>query len=362
MEARRPVEQAVRHAAVVLLAAVVLAACGGDATSRGAPTDDARVDLTGGGATFPYPVYTRWFSRYLDATGTRINYQAIGSGAGVRQLVAGTLDFAATDVPLDTAERRALAARGVRQVPMVVGGVAVTYNLPGVTTALRLDGTTLADILLGRITRWNDPRLVALNPELALPAKDLLVVYRADASGTTYIVTDYLARTSTDWAAGPGRGKAIDWPVGLGQRGNEGVAGQVKTTPYTLGLVEAVYALQNRLPAARLRNHAGAWVTPATGNLRAAAEAMLGSIDDTVEFATSIADAPGAESYPIASLSWLVVPRSGRDTAHVAGVHRFVRWALQNGDNDAFALGYAPVPAAMRRHALAALDSAPAPP
>ncbi|MCU0627499.1 MAG: phosphate ABC transporter substrate-binding protein PstS [Gemmatimonadaceae bacterium] len=348
----------------VLAAAIgFLVAC----TSGGDGTRDAavpgRVDLTGGGATFPYPVYTRWFSRWYDSSRVRINYQAIGSGAGVRQLIAGTLDFAATDVPLDTSERRRLAARDVRMIPMVVGGVAVTYHLPDTRGTLRLDGPTLADILLGRITRWNDARLVALNPDLVLPANDLLVVYRADASGTTYIISDYLARVSPAWAAGPGRGKDIAWPVGLGQRGNEGVAGQVKTTPYTLGLVEAVFALQNRLPAARLRNHAGAWVTPQTGNLRAAAAAMLPSIDDTVEFATSINDAPGEQSYPIAALSWLVVPgRGGRDTTAATGVRRFVRWALQNGDTDALALGYAPLPAEMRARLLATLDSTPAPP
>lgn len=346
---------------LLLAGALALAACAPREESS-PRTDSGRVDLTGGGATFPYPVYTRWFSRYHDATGVRINYQAIGSGAGVRQLVAGTLDFAATDVPLDTAERRQLAARRVRQVPMLVGGVAVTYHLPGVRETLHLDAATLADILLGRITRWNDPRLVALNPGLPLPAHDLLVVYRADASGTTYIVTDYLSRVSPAWAAGPGRGKDVQFPVGLGQRGNEGVAGQVKTTPYTLGLVEAVFALQNRLPAARLRNHAGAWVTPQTGNLRAAAEAMLGSIDDTVEFATSISDAPGERSYPIASLTWLLVPvDGGRDGTRAAGIRRFVRWALQDGDTDALALGYAPVPDAMRRRVLAGFDSTPPP-
>ena len=340
---------------VAALAGVVLAAC--DAPAPRAARDDARVDLVAGGATFPYPVYTRWFSRWLGETGTRVDYRTVGSGEGVRRLVDGTLDVAATDVPLDAAARRALASRAVRQVPMVVGGVAVTYHLPGVTGTLHLDGATLADILLGRIVRWDDARLVALNPDIALPHAPLRVVHRADTSGTTYVVTDYLARVSPAWAAGPGRATAVAWPVGTGVRGNEGVAAEVKATPHALGLVEAVYAVQNRLPAARLRNHAGAWVTPATGNLRAAAEAMLGSIDDTVEFATSIVDAPGAESYPIASLSWLVVPMAGRDTARVAAARRFVRWALERGDDDAYALGYAPIPAAMRRRALAGLEA-----
>lgn len=344
---------------LLALGALALIACASREESP-ARDDTGRVDLTAGGATFPYPVYTRWFSRFHETSGVRVNYRAIGSGDGVRELVAGTLDFAATDVPLTTDEHRRLATRRVRQVPMLVGGVAVTYHLPGVRETLRLDGETLADILLGRIVRWDDARLVALNPGVALPAQAVRVVTRADTSGTTYIVTDYLSRVSPTWATGPGRGMHVRFPVGVSQRGNEGVAGEVKSTPYTLGLVEAVYALQQRLPAARIRNHAGAWVTPQTGNLRAAAEAMLGSIDDTLEFATSINDAPGERSYPIASLTWLLVPTAPPlDSARTAGVRRFVRWALTDGDADALALGYAPVPDVMRRRLLAGLDSAP---
>jgi phosphate transport system substrate-binding protein len=327
------------------------------ATSCQAPRDTAtpreRLDLVAGGATFPYPVYTRWFSRFADSTGVRINYQSIGSGAGLRHLTAGTLDFAATDVPPDSAERRALEAQAVRVVPMLIGGVALTYNVPGLRTPLRVDGPTLADIYLGRITKWNDARLVALNPDRTLPDRDLLVVTRADASGTTYIVSDYLTRVSPAWAVGPGRGKEVAWPVGIGARGNEGVAGQVKTTEYSIGLVEAVYAYQNRLPVARVRNHAGAWVTPETGALRAAATAMLGSIDDSTEYLVSINDAPGERSYPIASLTWLVVPQAGRSPSAHAAAARFVRWALRHGDADALGLGYAPLPDAMRSRVLA---------
>ncbi len=306
------------------------------------------ITLSGAGATFPYPVYTRWFSRHTDAGGARINYRSIGSGAGIRALLADSLDFAATDVPLDRAEREALAARGIRQVPLVVGGAAVTYQIPTLTHQLRLDGTTLGDILLGRITRWNDARLVALNPDIELPAESIRVITRADTSGTSWIITDYLSGQSTSWAAGPGRSRFPDWPVGTRVRGNEGVAAEVKVTPFSIGIVEAVYAMQNRLPVARIRNHAGAWVTPQTGGLREAASAMLSSIDDTVEFATSISDAPGTASYPIASLSWLLVPARGRDTARVAATAAFVRWALEHGETDALALGYAPLPESMR--------------
>lgn len=333
----------------VLAAAATLAAC--SAARRDDSTSAQRTPsliLAGAGATFPYPLYTRWFSHFAESGDAKVTYESIGSGAGVRGLLAGTLDFAATDAPLDAAQRQELATQRIRQVPLAVGGAAVTYNVPGLTRQLRLDGTTLAEIFLGRIALWNDARIVALNPEIALPAHAITVVTRSDTSGTSWILTDYLSRQSADWARGPGRSRYPAWTVGTGVRGNEGVASELKATEYSIGVVEAVYAMQNHLPVARLRNHAGAWVTPQTGALRAAATAMLGSIDDTVEFATSISDAPGAESYPIASLSWLVVPSAGRDTVRVKAVQRFVAWALQHGEDDALALGYAPLPDAMR--------------
>lgn len=305
--------------------------------------------LEGAGATFPYPVYTRWFSRFATEGGTRINYRSIGSGAGVRALHDRSVDFAATDVPLEPSDRAMLRERNVRQVPMIVGGVAVAYHLPGVQRQLRLDGATLSDIFLGRVTRWNDARLVALNPEIVLPDTAIRVITRADSSGTSWILTDYFVRLSSAWATKPGRSRFPDWPTGTPVRGNEGVASQVKISEFSIGAVEAVYAMQNGLQVARLRNHAGAWVTPQTGNLRAAASAMLSSIEDTVEFADSINDAPGELSYPIASLTWLIVPSSAADSSRSAATERFVRWALERGADDALALGYAPLPEEMRR-------------
>lgn len=319
--------------------------------TRAARNDTARLDgvqLSGAGATFPYPVYTRWFSRFADSTGARIDYQSVGSGAGIRELLSNRVDFAATDAPLDSAERRLLGARAIRRVPLVVGGAAVTYNLPGMARQLRLDGATLGDIYLGRITHWNDARIVALNPDLTLPSQAIRLVTRADTSGTSWILTDWLTRLSPGWAAGPGRSTHPVWPLGIAARGNEGVAAEIKVTEYALGVVEVVYALQNHLPVARIRNHAGAWITPQTGALRAAASAMLGSMDDTVEFAASISDAPGELSYPMAALSWLIVPVVGRDSARTVAVTRFVNWALQHGEDDALALGYAPLPEEMR--------------
>ena len=334
---------------MVLLLACGVGACESAreaAVGRTLSTDTVKVE--GAGATFPYPVYTRWFSRFGDQAGVQIRYRSIGSGAGIRALLADSVDFAATDAPLDLAERRRFGSRTIRQVPLVVGGAAVTYHVPSLPRQLRLDGETLADIFLGRITRWDDSRLMSLNPDVSLPHEFIRVITRADTSGTSWILTDYLTRISPAWAAGPGRSKYPRWPVGLGARGNEGVAAEIKVTAYSIGVVEAVYAMQNRLQSARVRNHAGAWVTPQAGALRASASAMLDSMDDTVEFATSISDAPGEASYPIASLSWLIVPTQGRDSAHIRVMHEFVRWALARGEDDALALGYAPLPESMR--------------
>ena len=337
--------------AIALVGLALGAACtaASSADDSTLPHDQPGLTLEAAGATFPYPVYTRWFSSYAAQGGARINYRSIGSGAGIRALIDGTADFAATDIPLDDADRAQLASRGIRQVPLVVGGVAVTYNLPGVARQLRLDGATLGDIYLGRITRWNDPILVALNPDIVLPDAPLHVITRADTSGTSWILTEYLSHLSPGWARGPGRSRFPAWPVGARVRGNEGVAAEIKATEFAVGAVEAVYAMQNRLQVARIRNHAGAWVTPQTGGLRAAASAMLASIDDTLEFATSISDAPGEASYPIAALSWLLVPSRGRDTMQVRAMGGFVRWALSHGQDDALTLGYAPLPDAMRQ-------------
>ncbi len=337
-----------RNAAPALVACLMVA-CAPAPRDASRPDTSGTIALAAAGATFPYPVYTRWFSRFGDETSIRVNYQSVGSGAGMRALRDGSADFAATDAPLSASDRALLSEKGIRQVPLIVGGAAVAYQVPGLTRQLRLDGAAVADIFLGRIARWNDPRLVALNPDVTLPGDSIRVVTRGDSSGTSWILTDYLARVSAAWATGPGRSTFPAWPVGRRVRGNEGVAAEIKATEYALGVVEAVYAMQNRLPVARIRNHAGAWVTPQTGALRAAASAMLSSIEDTVEFATSISDAPGELSYPMASLSWLIVPTRGIAAPRQAAIERFVRWALSEGEADALALGYAPLPEPMRR-------------
>lgn len=343
----------------VVLAVIGLAACSQRPEGSGTAEAPTVSRLRAAGATFPYPVYTRWFSRYAESSGVRIDYESIGSGAGVRALIDGRVDFAATDVPLDAVTRSSLAQQGIRQVPLIVGGAAVTYHVPSLPAQLRLDGATLSDIFLGRIRRWNDPALLALNPDVALPTEPIRVITRADTSGTSWILTDYLTRQSPAWATEHGRSNYPSWPVGAGVRGNEGVASEVKVTPYAIGVVEAVYAMQNHLPVARIRNRAGAWITPQAGGLREAASAMLGSMDDTVEFAASISDAPGERSYPIAALSWLLVPSRGRDSTRVLATQAFVRWALTNGDADASALGYAPLPDSMRTTLLRAWGRQP---
>lgn len=235
------------------------------------------VDLTGAGATFPYPLYSKWFADYAAATGVRINYQSIGSGGGIRQLSEGTVDFGASDSPMKDDEI-AKAKGPVMHFPTVLGAVAVTYNLAALGGALRLSGQVLGDIFMGRITKWNDTRIAALNPGVSLPGSDILVVHRSDGSGTTFVFTDYLATVSPTWSSGPGRGKEVPWPVGLGGKGNEGVAGQVKQTPGSIGYVELAYAKQNNLPFAAIQNASGSFVVPSPEGMTAAAAGVAGTL------------------------------------------------------------------------------------
>jgi phosphate transport system substrate-binding protein len=337
---------------LALIGAAALSGCGGgDAGSRdsgAAPrATSGSVDLTGAGATFPYPLYSQWFSDYAAKTGVRINYQSIGSGGGIRQLSEQTVDFGASDSPMTDAELAKAKGGQVMHIPTVLGAVAVTYNLPDVQAPLRLTGEVLADIFRGTITKWNDGRIAALNPGVALPARDILVVHRSDGSGTTYIFTDYLAAVSPAWAQRPGKGKEIEWPVGLGGKGNEGVAGQVKQTPGTIGYVELAYAKQNRLSVAALRNAAGNFVTPSVESATAAAAGTAERLGKDTDYRVSIVNAPGAQAYPISSFTWLLVYRTQADSAKGRKLAEFLRWALADGGASAAALDYAPLPAAM---------------
>jgi len=331
----------------------VLTACGGDggadrASDTGAASrSSGAVDLTGAGATFPYPIYSKWFSDYAAATGVRINYQSIGSGGGIRQLSERTIDFGASDSPMTDEELGKAKGGPVLHIPTVIGAVAVTYNLPGLPAPVKLTGEVLGDIFLGKITKWNDARLAALNPGVALPARDILVVHRSDGSGTTYIFTDYLSAVSRAWAGGPGRGKEVQWPVGLGGKGNEGVAGQVKQTPGAIGYVELAYAKQNRLAVAALRNSAGNFVTPSVESATAAAAGAVEKLGPNTDYRISIVNAPGADAYPLSSFTWILVYENQPDSVKGRKIVDFLRWALANGGKQAAALDYAPLPAAM---------------
>lgn len=354
---------------------LILGACSaspnGDATSStartsttGAPSS-TRVDLTGAGATFPYPLYSRWFNEYATLANVRINYQSIGSGGGIRQVVARTVDFGATDVPMSDAEL-ASAGMPVLHIPTVIGAVAITYNLPGVTRPLQLSPDIIAGIFLGTITRWRDARIAALNPTLTLPNSDILVVHRADGSGTSYIFSDYLSTVSPDWAAGPGRGKDVRWPVGIGGKGNEGVAGQVKQMPGAIGYLEVVYARQNRLPVVRVRNAAGRFISPMPFEIASAASAVLE--DDRAFAATdaqglpdlrvSLVNAPGAQSYPIASFTWMLIAPSAIGMTKSRQLAAFLRWALLDHLDIASTLGYVPLPSEAAARVADRLDTA----
>jgi phosphate transport system substrate-binding protein len=314
-----------------MAAGVVLAAT---ANAQGA-------DLTGAGATFPYPIYSKWFSDYATKTGVKINYQSIGSGGGIRQLTEGTVDFGASDAPMSDAEQAKLKVPVVH-IPTVLGAVVITYNVPGVTQPLKLSGPVLADIYAGKVTQWNAKPIADLNAGVKLPAQDILVVHRSDGSGTTYIFSDYLSAVSADWAKAPGKGKELQWLVGIGGKGNEGVAGQVKQTPYAIGYVELAYARQNKLPYAWMQNATGKFVEPTIESVTSAAASA--NFPPTTDFRVSIVNAPGKGSYPISSFTYLLVPTTFADAAKGKKLIDFVKWAVHDGEKDAPALDYAPLP------------------
>jgi phosphate transport system substrate-binding protein len=337
--------------AIVTLLAVTACSGSGEknagdssAAATATPSMSSSVDLNGAGATFPYPIYSKWFSDYAAKTGVKINYASIGSGGGIKQLSEGTVDFGATDGPM-TEEDQAKAKGGrVLHFPAVLGAVVITYNLAEVSAPLRLTGEVLGDIFLGKIKKWNDVRLASLNPGVTLPAKDILVVHRSDGSGTTYIFTDYLAAVSPAWASGPGRGKDVNWPIGLGGKGNEGVAGSVKQTPASIGYVELAYAKQNRLPTAHMQNATGAFVEPTIESITAAAEAASSKLGPDSDYRVSIVNSAGPGVYPISSFTWLLVYQNQPDATKGKKLVDFMRWMYAEGQASAPALDYAPLP------------------
>jgi len=307
----------------------------------------AQLLINGAGATFPYPIYSKWFDEYAKVdSSVRFNYQSIGSGGGQKQITEQTVDFGASDGPMSDAALNKAPGK-ILHLPTVAGAVVITYNLPD-NPRLRLDGPAVADIYLGKITKWNDPAMAALNPDVKLPDTDIVVVHRSDGSGTSYIFTDYLSKVSTEWAGKVGKATSVKWPAGLGAKGNEGVAGQVKQLPGTIGYVELIYAHQNKLPFADLRNASGQFVT---ASLESITEALaMAKIPDDFRF--SMVNAPGEKAYPIAGTTWLLVYEQQKDAEKGKKLVEFLNWALTQGEGMAASLDYAPLPDSVKQRVL----------
>jgi phosphate transport system substrate-binding protein len=304
----------------------------------------AETNLNGAGATFPYPVYSKWFNEYHKAhPDIQINYQSIGSGGGIKQLQARTVDFGASDGPM-TDEQLAGTGFKVLHIPTVLGAVVPTYNIPGVTGEIKFTGEVLADIFLGNIKKWNDPKLAKANPGIKFPDTDIVVVRRADSSGTSYIFTDYLSKVSDEWKNKVGKNTAVNWPTGMGQKGNEGVAGFVRQTEGSIGYVELIYALQNKMSFGAVQNAAGQFVKASLASVTAAAASMKEIPDD---FRVSITNAPGKEAYPISSFTWLLVPEHWSDAGKEKAFVDFLNWMVNDGQKMTEPLNYAPLPKAV---------------
>jgi len=299
-----------------------------------------RLQINAAGATFPYPIYSKWFDEYHKMhPELEINYQSIGSGGGIRQVVSGTVDFGASDGPM-TDEQLSQAKTKILHFPTVLGADVPTYNIPGVTEELKFTPAALAGIYLGKITKWNDPEITKVNPGVKLPGDDIVVVHRSDGSGTTYIWVDYLSKVSDEWKSKVGKSTSVNWPVGLGGKGNEGVSGLVKQTPDSIGYVELIYAIQNQMTYGRVENSSGVFVKADLASVTAAA-AGSAMPDD---FRVSITDAPAKSAYPISSFTWLLIPSSFSDAAKRDAITGFLRWMLKDGQKYTEPLAYAPLP------------------
>jgi phosphate transport system substrate-binding protein len=327
----------VNFAKKIALAALLLVLAG----PAGAQSSGT-ISLNAAGATFPYPMYSKWFDQYHKLhPNIQINYQSIGSGGGIRQVLAHTVDFGASDGPMSD-DQLAKAGFRILHFPTVLGADVPTYNIPGVTAELKFTPEALAGVFLGTITKWNDPAIAKVNPDVALPGDDIVVVHRSDGSGTTYIWTDYLSKVSNGWATKVGKGTSVNWPVGLGGKGNEGVAGLVKQTPYSLGYVELIYAIQNHMPYGPVRNEAGVFVKAELASVSAAAAGAAKAMPD--DFRVSITNAPGRTAYPISSFTWLLIPAQISDATKREVIKGFLRWMLTDGQKYTEALAYAQLP------------------
>jgi phosphate transport system substrate-binding protein len=314
-------------------------------------TASAQLMINGAGATFPYPIYSKWFDAYTKVDpSVRFNYQSIGSGGGQKQILAQTVDFGASDGPMSD-DNLAKAPGKILHIPTVAGADVIAYNLPG-NPALKFDADTIAAIFLGHIKKWNDPKITVLNPGVSLPDKEIIVVHRSDGSGTTFIFTDYLSKISPEWKSKVGANTSVNWPTGIGGKGNEGVAGQIKQTPGALGYVELIYAVQNKMPYAEVKNAAGEFVKPTLESVTAA----LATADIPDDFRFSITNAPGKDAYPIAGATWLLVYQRQKDANKGKKLVEFLKWALTDGEKMAKDLEYAPLPESVQQRVLQRID------
>jgi phosphate transport system substrate-binding protein len=311
----------------------------------------AQMLINGAGATFPYPIYSKWFDEYAKVDpSVRFNYQSIGSGGGQKQILAQTVDFGASDGPMSD-DNLAKAPGKILHIPTVAGADVVAYNLSG-SPALKLDADTIAGIFLGQIKKWNDPKIASLNPGVKLPDQEIVVVHRSDGSGTTYIWTDYLSKVSPEWKTKVGTNTSVNWPTGIGGKGNEGVAGQIKQTPGAVGYVELIYAVQNKMPYAEVKNASGKFVKPSLESITAA----LGTADIPDDFRFSITNAPGADAYPICGATWLLVYEQQKDAAKGRKLVEFLKWAAKDGEKMAKDLQYAPLPDSLQQRVLKRIE------
>jgi len=313
--------------------------------------------INAGGATFPYPMYSKWFDAYNKKfPNIAINYASIGSGGGIAQVTAGTVDFGASDGPMSDVQIKEFQDKrgsAILHFPTIMGADVPTYNVPGVTAQLNFTGEALAGIFLGKITKWDDPVIAKANTGVKLPSNNIVVVHRSDNSGTTYIWTDYLSKVSKDWAAKPGRGTSVDWPVGLGGKGNEGVSGSIQQTANSIGYVELIYAIQNKMTYGKVQNAAGEFVLASLAGVTAAAAGMKEMPED---FRVSITNAPGKGVYPISSFTWLLIPSKIADPTKKKAIKDFLAWMLADGQKMTEALSYAPLPKAVVAKELKAID------
>jgi phosphate transport system substrate-binding protein len=307
---------------------------------------DSALSINGAGATFPYPMYSKWFDEYHKKyANLQINYQPIGSGGGIKQVTEGTVDFGGTDGPMNDDQLKAFQDKhgfGILHFPTVLGAAVPTYNIPGVDAALNFTPDALAGIFLGKITKWNDPAIAGVNKGVNLPANDIVVVHRADGSGTTYIWTDYLSKLSNEWKTKVGNGTSVNWPVGLGGKGNEGVTGTIKNTPNSIGYVELIYAETNKIPYGNVKNAAGVFVKASLAAVSAAAAGKAKEMPE--DFRVSIVNAPGKAAYPISSFTWLLIPEKFSDATKRDAIKGFLKWALADGQGYAENLSYAKLP------------------